>query len=208
MPKIALFFPKYFDDPCWAGSSFSLDAPDGSSAHGRAGEWVIGRLPTCDITVALQSVSRRHCALSYSYAADRWNITDLGSKNGTRLNGSLIKPGDPYPVAIGDKLHLGPNAIHLVENEESTEEIGGPTTIAGLEPLNYQSGEPLATADAEQQTPSTTPKTLGDALYLGAGWIMSPTTKTGMAYRLIVLALAAVVAVLILGGSAAGGPLL
>lgn len=207
MPKITLFFPKYFDDPCWAGSSFSLDVPEGDHAHGRAGEWVIGRLPTCDITIAIQSISRRHCSMAYSYAADQWAVTDLGGKNGTRLNGELLKPHDPTPVKIGDKLHLGPNPIHLVESPQSTEEIGAPTTIGSITPLDYRTGMALAPPPPPPPAPPPAPlpaappppKTLGDTLYLGASWIIAPSTMSGMVYRLIVLALAALVAVLIMG---------
>jgi hypothetical protein len=165
MPKITLFFPQYFEDPAWAGSSFCLDAPSGD--HGRGGEWVIGRLPTCDVTIAIQSVSRRHCSLAYSYAADRWAVTCLGGKNGTRLNGRFLEPGDPTPVRIGDKLHLGPNPIHIVENDQSTEEVDkvGASTIVGTKPLDYRTGEPLPPPPPEA-APSPPDLDLWDVLAL------------------------------------------
>jgi len=197
VPKITLFFPKYFDDPCWAGTSFSLKAPDGDPGHGRASEWVLGRSQGCDLTIEAQSVSRRHCALAYSYAADKWFATDLSSKNGTRLNGELLPPGDPTPVQVGDKLHLGPNPIHLVENEYSTEDMVDATTIMGTAPLDHHTGVELA----PPPTASPPPKTVADALYLGESWLIAPTTMAGMAYRLIVVGLAALVAVLIMGAT-------
>lgn len=93
MPKLTLYFPPEFDDPAWAGSSFCLDAPGGDHKHGRAGEWVLGRHPAADVTIASRTVSARHAAIAYSYAADRWSIQDLGSTNGTRINSELLAEG-------------------------------------------------------------------------------------------------------------------
>lgn len=193
MPKLTLFFPKYFDDPCWAGSSFSLDAPN-DNAHGRAGEWVIGRLPTCDITIAIQSVSRRHCSLAYSYAANQWTVTDLGGKNGTRLNGELLEPGDPRPLHIGDKIFLGPNPIHVVEDEQDTIGDDSPTTIASTAPLDHRTGEALPIA------PAPPAQTYATALNTGVLWLISPSTRLGAAVRLLIVGMIAAVVVLVMDG--------
>lgn len=107
MPKLTLYFPPEFDDPAWAGSSFCLDAPGGDHKHGRAGEWVLGRHPAADVTIASRTVSARHAAIAYSYAADRWSIQDLGSTNGTRINSELLSPKDWHPIKLGDRLALG-----------------------------------------------------------------------------------------------------
>ena len=165
---------------------------------------MIGRLPTCDITIAIQSVSRRHCSLAYSYAANQWSVTDLGGKNGTRLNGELLKPGDPAPVKIGDKLHLGPNPIHLVENAQSTEEVGIPTTIGRVVPLDHRTGEPLAPPAPPAPPPPPppappAPKTYADTLDTGLSWLLHPTTTLGALVRLAVMAAAAAVFVLVQG---------
>ncbi|MFP6837080.1 MAG: FHA domain-containing protein [Pseudomonadales bacterium] len=49
----------------------------------------IGRHPDNDICIAEGSVSRRHVQISYVDHA--WIIEDLGSRNGTLLNGTLIE---------------------------------------------------------------------------------------------------------------------
>jgi Domain of unknown function (DUF1707)/Inner membrane component of T3SS, cytoplasmic domain len=60
--------------------------------------FTIGREPACDLTLADQTVSRWHASLVRS--EDRWLLADLGSTNGTRLNGwrvnvpTLVAPGD------------------------------------------------------------------------------------------------------------------
>ena len=61
----------------------------------------IGRDATCDIVLADQRVSRRHLALS-SGADVRFK--DLGSSNGTHLNGVRVTDG---VLACGDVLALG-----------------------------------------------------------------------------------------------------
>lgn len=191
MPKIAISFPVDFPDLAWAGSVFTVDAPDGDHSHGRSGEWVLGRHPAADLTLACREISKRHAALMYSYAANRWTLTDLNSTNHTRVNGELLSPGDPRPVHIGDRIHLGPHLVNLVEDEGDTVN-SGPETIVGTAPLDHRTGEILPTAPPP-------PKTLADTLYLGASWLIAPSTALGMAYRLIVLGLAALVAVLVMG---------
>jgi adenylate cyclase len=46
---------------------------------------VLGRHPGCDIPVACPSVSGRHCELQFREGS--WWVRDLGSKNGTAVNG-------------------------------------------------------------------------------------------------------------------------
>lgn len=190
VPKIAIFFPVEFPDPAWAGSVFAVDAPSGD--HG-PGEWILGRHPAADLTLACREISQKHAALTYSYAASRWAITDLHSTNGTRVNGELLKPGDPRPVHIGDRIHLGPHMINLVEDDQDTVD-GGPTTIVGTAPLDHRSGEPLPLSPPP-------PKTYADALDTGMEWLINPRSRLGVMVRLLVLVMAAAVVVLVMGGA-------
>lgn len=191
MPSISISFPLEFPDAAWAGSVFAVDAPDGDHGHGRGGEWIIGRHPAADITVAPRSISACHCALSYSYGADSWHLTDLHSTNGTRLNGELLSPGDPHPVRVGDRVHIGPHLINLVEDEQDTVD-SGPTTIVGTAPLDHRTGETLATAPPA-------PKTYADTLDTALQWLINPKTRLGALVRLLVLVIAAAVFVLVQG---------
>jgi len=63
---------------------------------------VIGRRESCDIVLRFPNVSGTHCQLSL--VDGRWFIKDLGSSNGTKLNGSRvtegrIDPGGRFTVA-------------------------------------------------------------------------------------------------------------
>ena len=63
---------------------------------------VVGRHRGCDARIAAAQVSRRHCCL----APDRDGVLvrDLGSTNGTRINGQrveegVLRPGDQLSIA-------------------------------------------------------------------------------------------------------------
>jgi pSer/pThr/pTyr-binding forkhead associated (FHA) protein len=104
------------------GRRFVLDRP---------GKSVIGRTEDCSVRLCggldYQLVSRHHCLLDINPPEVR--VRDLGSLNGTYVNGRLIgrRPGadvgadatetiEPdYPLADGDELQLGPIVfgIHL-----------------------------------------------------------------------------------------------
>jgi pSer/pThr/pTyr-binding forkhead associated (FHA) protein len=64
---------------------------------------VLGRAADCDYQLDSLRVSRRHCA--FSVRDGRMWIEDLGSRNGTRLNGDSIT--EARPIADGDVLQLG-----------------------------------------------------------------------------------------------------
>jgi len=65
--------------------------------------FTIGRDLRCDFTVPDLSVSRWHARLHKE--EDGWRISDLGSTNGTRLNGWRVTTS--VPVAPGDSVSLG-----------------------------------------------------------------------------------------------------
>lgn len=51
-------------------------------------EIVIGRRPSCDIRLDFENISGKHCVLRFINGV--WNVRDLGSTNGTTVNGSRI----------------------------------------------------------------------------------------------------------------------
>jgi pSer/pThr/pTyr-binding forkhead associated (FHA) protein len=63
---------------------------------------VLGRSNTCDYAITDPTVSTRHAELVR--VGDGWLIRDLGSRNGTRVNGWLAKE---EPLHAGDTLTLG-----------------------------------------------------------------------------------------------------
>ena len=64
--------------------------------------YLIGRLPDCDIILPDRSVSRRHARIYLR--GDRYWIEDLGSKNGTYINGEPLT--EPRPLDDGDEIQI------------------------------------------------------------------------------------------------------
>ena len=67
---------------------------------------VIGRLSTNDVVLADSNVSRRHAELRRD--GGRWVVVDLGSTNGTLVNGKVAKE---HPLKHGDRLSFGTSEL-------------------------------------------------------------------------------------------------
>jgi hypothetical protein len=70
---------------------------------------MVGRAPNCDCVLPEDCVSRRHAQLWRE--GERWFLRDLGSRNGTRLNGMRVI--ESVEVRPGDRLNLGGAAYRL-----------------------------------------------------------------------------------------------
>jgi pSer/pThr/pTyr-binding forkhead associated (FHA) protein len=64
---------------------------------------VIGRREECDLRIGILDISRKHCRLIRDFDALR--IEDLGSSNGTYVNGVRIREAT---LAAGDRIQIGP----------------------------------------------------------------------------------------------------
>jgi FHA domain/Domain of unknown function (DUF1707) len=69
----------------------------------------IGRAPSCDCLAPEDSVSRRHAEVRRE--GERWLLRDLGSRNGTRVNGMRVI--EEVEVRPGDRLTLGEATYRL-----------------------------------------------------------------------------------------------
>lgn len=74
------------------------------------GCYIIGRDDDCDLRLTDDSVSRSHAMLTS--VGDHWMVADLGSTNGTRLNGWRVQVQSP--VRPGDVLDLGLQRLRIV----------------------------------------------------------------------------------------------
>ncbi len=74
----------------------------------------IGRGPGADITVVSDTVSKVHARLAFDRAGQRIRITDLGSSNGTYLNGGRITEAEASP---GTLLRLGALEFTIVREK-------------------------------------------------------------------------------------------
>jgi pSer/pThr/pTyr-binding forkhead associated (FHA) protein len=69
---------------------------------------VIGRMSSCDVVLADSNVSRRHAELRRE--GDEWIIEDLGSTNGTLVDGKLAKQ---HSLHGGETLGFGTSALRF-----------------------------------------------------------------------------------------------
>jgi two-component system, NtrC family, response regulator GlrR len=77
----------------------------------------IGRSETSDVVLPDQTVSSRHCQVAEEQGVYR--VRDLGSRNGTRLNGVRIDEGLLFP---GARLGLGDSTLLCLSHPR----VGGP----------------------------------------------------------------------------------
>ncbi|MFI5119827.1 MAG: FHA domain-containing protein [Thermoanaerobaculia bacterium] len=77
---------------------------------------VIGRDLDCDIPLASRSVSRRHALVEKTPSG--WIVRDLGSANGTSVNGARVKE---TPLVTGATVRFGEvDAVFGIESRETT----------------------------------------------------------------------------------------
>jgi len=70
------------------------------------------QLDLTDYGAVNRGVSRVHCQLEYQDG--KIVVTDLGSTNGTYVNGKRLDPNQPYVMARGDELVVGRLPIQIV----------------------------------------------------------------------------------------------
>ncbi|MEO7036479.1 MAG: sigma 54-interacting transcriptional regulator [Polyangiaceae bacterium] len=112
------------------GTPLSLD-------WGKSGELTIGRDADCAIRLTSTDVSRRHATLHRSATESSLSVTDLGSRNGTRVNGHLVKTAH---LQANDVLRVGGSVFVVADRPARCEEIapglvGGAVLKRALSPL-------------------------------------------------------------------------
>lgn len=75
-------------------------------------EITIGRAAERTIVIDDTRVSRSHATMVPG--RNGWTITDTGSSNGTTVNGRLLTPNVPQPLAAGDTIGIGPIELRVV----------------------------------------------------------------------------------------------
>jgi hypothetical protein len=98
--------------PAPAGSGASLLIHEGGDQPRvvRIGEGTLtlGRLAACEVVIHDPGASRRHAQIHGQDGA--WTLTDLGSTNGTQLNGQVVQQRQ---LADGDRITIGTTVIEF-----------------------------------------------------------------------------------------------
>jgi pSer/pThr/pTyr-binding forkhead associated (FHA) protein len=103
--------------------------PHNHRLHFSVGEFFFGRGPECHVRPNSELVSRQHCMLKVT-ADGALSIRDLGSANGTLVNGRRVV--GERPLATGDVLQLGPVILQVVDEEAPVSDILTGETICKM----------------------------------------------------------------------------
>ena len=82
-------------------------------------ENVIGRSRSADINIPVRTLSNNQAILNRQ-DENKWIFKDLGSHNGSVVNGYKLKPGKRYLISTGDEIVLG--GVHCTVAPASVEE--------------------------------------------------------------------------------------
>ena len=101
--------------------------PEGKSIPVTTPVFVIGRAEECHLKPNSDEVSRRHTEITVSDTSV--SVRDLGSRNGTRVNGKLLK--EPHTLKSGELLQVGPLTFAV-----AIPELSGRGTVSTPAPSN------------------------------------------------------------------------
>jgi hypothetical protein len=96
---------------------------------------LVGRSKSCDLVLGARDVSGRHAEIQWDGA--RWELHDLGSRNGTCVDGARLAAGERLVLRPGAQIRFGrESAVFRLED------AGGPQLMAHRLPAGpWQVGE-------------------------------------------------------------------
>jgi serine phosphatase RsbU (regulator of sigma subunit)/pSer/pThr/pTyr-binding forkhead associated (FHA) protein len=89
----------------------------------RGARAAIGRLPTGEIVLPDERVSRRHASIVAR--GEGWTLADEGSSAGTYLNGVRLAKGDALPLIHSDLVRIGPWTFRVAIGQEVSSTLTG-----------------------------------------------------------------------------------
>lgn len=92
--------------------TLELQALEGAAQvfHFTEGDIIIGRDPDCECVLVDETISARHVRFAYHHG--QWWVEDLGSRNGTGLNGTALTT--PAIVVHGDAIQCGNTTLKII----------------------------------------------------------------------------------------------
>ncbi|MBI1337633.1 MAG: FHA domain-containing protein [Phycisphaera sp.] len=117
---------------------------------------LLGRTNNCDLRIPLSSVSRQHCEIRLDTAGHQLTAKDLGSSNGTFLNGSRIQEAI---LNAGDEIQVGPVKFTVVIDGQPAQITPPKTSAVEAAKRESMAGKTGAASGAPAQ-----PETIADNL--------------------------------------------
>ncbi|MEZ6124402.1 MAG: FHA domain-containing protein [Planctomycetaceae bacterium] len=116
--------------PCGGGDVIPLNQP----------KLLVGRRSHCDICLAFSNVSSHHCELELK--SGYWHVRDLGSMNGTKVNGMRV---DTKCLMPGDELMIAKHAYHVdytIQSDQEAPEEQNPFSLSLMEKAGLEYRRP------------------------------------------------------------------
>ena len=105
-----------------AGRSLPLDVK---------GATVLGRAPACDLRLGDRGASAKHCRIALT--GGMWEIADLGSKNGTRVDGRRV--AGRRGLKNGNEIYIGGTVVRFIASAQAADAgTAAPGTHGRLRP--------------------------------------------------------------------------
>jgi pSer/pThr/pTyr-binding forkhead associated (FHA) protein len=134
-------------------------------------EILLGRSEECDIVLPARAVSRQHARIVQTNAG--YFVRDLGSKNGTFVNGQGVE--SDYALQDGDEIQIGLAARLLFVGAEATAPLEAAASDVRQTGLRLDSAQRRVWIGDRELTPPLSPAqfTLLRLLVEGEGQVMS-----------------------------------
>lgn len=102
---------------------------------------VVGRAPSCALCLDRRYISGQHAV--FRWIGDHWELKDLGSRNGTFLDGIRLKPGYEHAVRVGAKVAFGKQPEGMFELIDTSAPVTMAIPLDGKDPV-FIDGDLLA----------------------------------------------------------------
>jgi hypothetical protein len=122
---------------------------------------LVGRGPACGVILKDERISYEHACVKY--IPKGWALRDLGSTNGTWLNGQKVTPGVDLELRVGDSIAFGQNDLAW-----KLEDAAPPEPMA----LPLHGGEPAILTDGVILLPTSDSPTHSIFRSADGGWTL------------------------------------
>jgi len=157
-----------------------VSLPDGTETAHELGEpeISIGRIDENMLQIEDGSVSSRHAILTLR--GEDYGLTDLGSTNGTHLNGAELAPDTEYPLTTGDAVRFGHiETVYHGDHPETAQPLPVEPTVAAVTatssamPSNFANASPFRTKKKKSNPMGLAIMGLAILSLLGFGYLVS-----------------------------------
>jgi hypothetical protein len=100
-------------------------------------EHLVGRAPSSSLRLGHRYVSGQHAVIRWG--KDHWHLKDLGSRNGTFLDGARLRPGHEYPLRVGSTMSFGKAHEDEWQLADATPPCAMVVPVDGDEPILLES---------------------------------------------------------------------